>query len=50
MPNERKLTKKELCHDCLDSFNPKSLFEVIRNNYGIPHIINVCENCKKKYD
>jgi len=44
-----KLRKKEVCHDCLNSFDPKLLYQVLRNNYGIPHHINVCKNCKKKY-
>lgn len=50
MPNERKLTKKEVCHDCLNSFDPKFLFNVTRNNFGIPHTVDVCKNCKKRYD
>ena len=45
-----KVQKKELCHDCLDSFNPKSLFSVTRNNFGIPHIVHVCKKCKTKYN
>ena len=38
-----KVQKKGLCHDCLDSFDPKSLFKVTRNNFGIPHIVCVCK-------
>ena len=45
-----KLRKKEVCHDCLNSFDLKFLFNVTRNNFGIPHTVNVCKNCKKKYD
>ena len=45
-----KLRKKEVCHDCLNSFDPKFLFNVTRNNFGIPHTVNVCKNCKKRYD
>jgi len=44
-----KLRKKEVCHDCLNSFDPKFLFDVTRNNFGIPHTVNVCKNCKTKY-
>ena len=44
-----KLRKKEVCHDCLNSFDPKFLFDVTRNNYGIAHTISVCKNCKTKY-
>jgi len=45
-----KLRKKEVCHDCLNSFDPKFLFNVTRNNFGIPHTVDVCKNCKKRYD
>ena len=45
-----KLKKKEICHDCLNAFDPKFLYKVTRNNFGIPHTISVCKNCKKKYD
>ena len=45
-----KLRKKEVCHDCLNMFDPKFLFNVTRNNFGIPHTVDVCKNCKKKYD
>ena len=44
-----RLQKKEVCHDCLNMFYPKFLFKVTRNNYGIPHSIHICKNCKKKY-
>ena len=44
-----KLQKKEVCHDCLNMFDPKFLFGVTRNNFGIPHTVHVCKNCKKKY-
>lgn len=44
-----RFRKKEVCHDCLNMFDPKFLFNVTRNNYGIPHTIHVCKNCKKKY-
>jgi hypothetical protein len=32
-----RLQKKDVCHDCLNMFDPKFLFKVTRNNYGIPH-------------
>jgi len=45
-----KIRKKEVCHDCLNSLDPKFLYKVTRNNFGIPHTVSVCKNCKKKYD
>ena len=44
-----KLQKKEVCHDCLNTFDPKFLFKVTRNNFGLAHYVHVCKNCKKNY-
>ena len=50
LSKQAKFRKKEVCHDCLNSFDPKFLFNVTRNNFGIPHQVHVCKNCKKRYD
>jgi len=45
-----KVKRKKVCHDCLNMFDPRLLYKVLRNNFSIPHYVEVCKNCKKKYD